>query len=492
MTDRTYKNHPTVMIQNTILVVFVFAMMSLSLMKPGAHVDMMLIYGAIAVFIILELFIVYAWKKTTITFEPDQIVVDSNVIYKRRKTIPYSKIASANVVRTVFNRILGTTTLQININSATNAARPEASFVFKADLAEKLRGELMSGLFKQTYDPKKEKEYESVLKFNGWDSVLYGMIGKSSFSFLSSVFWGAYSVISLLFFNTGSFIFALMMLIFSGIMPIISLILRYCNFRVYRVDNTMRIEHGLIQTYRTSFEITRINAVRVRRPLFARLMHKCCIETEVVGINAMSDDVTPLISLLINEDQLEYAMQELLPEFIRDIPVHKQPAKAKLPTYMRTTYVAVAWLALLGSLTAWLFLFMEPIEGSITASQIEIFGYLTAVITVLGIVFLYWGAFTAMNRFEFGMGGDMFTIVNGIVDRSTTTVQYDRVQISSLYATPMPRRFGLARANISMLSSAGARTVKSGFFEKEELEKISATMLSRLADGEYDYRMTEI
>lgn len=491
MTEESYKNHPTAIIQNVLIASIVFFAMAISFIKPGEEVPWGASYVIAVIFAAVIALIVYAWKKTTITFEKDQIVVYSNVIYKKRKTIPYSKIASANVVRTVFNRIFGTTTLQININSATNAARPEASFVFKKELAEELRSKLMEGLFQQIYDSEAEKEHKSVLNFNGMDSIVYGLIGKSSFNFLNTLFWTAYSIISLLFFNAGSILLALFMLIISGIIPIISLILRYCNFKVYRVENTIRLEHGLLQTYRTSFEIKKINAVNVRRPLFARMIHKCCIETEVVGINAMGEDITPLISLFIKEDQLEYAMKELLPEFMHEIPLHKQPAEAKLPTFLRAGYFMIAWLAVLGIPTLWFGENMHTL-GYTGTVNLELIKYILIFVTAAGAALILWSAFVAMRRYEFGMGEDMFVVVRGIVDKCTHTVQYDRVQISSTYATPLPNRRGLAKLKISLLSSAGQKNIKSGFFKRDELSEVAETMLSRLADDKYDYRKTEI
>lgn len=490
MNERKYRNHPTVMIQNTILLVVILGFIIISFMKDS-NVPIGATYFILAIFIIWELLVFISWKRTTITFESDQAIVESNVFYKKKKTIPYSKIASANVVRSVFNRIFGTTRLQININSSHNAAIPEASFVFKKDLADQIRTELMSGIFKQEYKTENENSFESVLKFKGSDAILYGVIGGSSWSFLYALFFGAFSLISVIFTSGGGLIISLMMLLVSSLIPMVSLIFRYYNFKVYRLDDKIHLQHGLIETYRTSFEVKRINAVRVRRPYFARLLHRCCIEAEVVGINAIGKETTPLLCLLIKEEQLDEAMKALVPEFMRDIKTHVQPETAKFPLVSKTTYVMIAWVILMAYPYWWIYTYTGTI-GNLPDYSVTVLKYLTIVGTAAVVALFYFGAFVSYKKREFGMDDEMFVLINGILDRETLTVQYDRVQITDVFATPMSRRFGLARIDISLLSSAGAKTVRSGYFDEQELSMISNKIMERLADGRYDYKATEI
>jgi len=490
MNENVYRNHPTVMVQNifTLAVILIFIALPY-IMDPNA--PKIILYAILAIVIVWILIVFISWKRTTITFEAEQAVVESNVFYKKRKVIPYSKIASANVVRNVFNRIFGTTRLQININSSHNAAMPEASFVFKKELADQLRAELMSGIFKQEYKTEEEEMHESALKFNESDAILYGMIGKSSWSFMNAIFWGAFSLISAIYTSGGGLVISLLMLGISSIIPIISQILRYFNFKVYRVDDKIHIQHGMIETYRTSFEVKRINAVRVKRPYFARLLHKCCIEAEVVGINAVGKETTPLLSLLIREDQLDEAMKALVPEFIREMPTHKQPADAKFPLASRSTYAVIAWLAIMAYPCWWLYYYDEPLT-QMSQSTVDIISILMIAGTLTIAVLAYVSAYISYKKREFGMDEDMFILVNGVLDRETVIMQYDRVQITEVYNTPMARRFGLAKIEVSLLSSSGAKNIRSGYFEEAELSKISDKVMERLSDGRYDYRMTEM
>ena len=52
-------------------------------------------------------------------------------------------------------------------------------------------------------------------------------------------------------------------------------------------------------------------------------------------------------------------------------------------------------------------------------------------------------------------------------------LQYSKVQIANSVASPRCRRHGLAKMNISLLSSEGRRIVVTGFYDKEDTERIS-------------------
>ena len=52
----------------------------------------------------------------------------------------------------------------------------------------------------------------------------------------------------------------------------------------------------------------------------------------------------------------------------------------------------------------------------------------------------------------------------------------------------MAARLGLARCQVRMLSSMGAATTVSGYYPREDLERIQEEVMARIRDGRYDYR----
>jgi putative membrane protein len=89
---------------------------------------------------------------------------------------------------------------------------------------------------------------------------------------------------------------------------------------------------------------------------------------------------------------------------------------------------------------------------------------------------------------QYGKGEDKITFLMGVVDRKITTMSYDKVQMAQVESGLFSRPYGLARCNISLLSSIGSQKIKSGYFDAKELEEISEEVIARVKDGRYDYR----
>ena len=86
---------------------------------------------------------------------------------------------------------------------------------------------------------------------------------------------------------------------------------------------------------------------------------------------------------------------------------------------------------------------------------------------------MYVRAFFALRIRRIGYGEELFTSVNGILDTSEYTMQYSKVQIANGIASPRCRRHGLVKLHISLLSSEGKKIVTTGFFDKDDAERIS-------------------
>ena len=487
MNDQKFRNHPTVIINNIVAVAFILFITCISI----PNIDLIMISIFLLILALATGIFILAWRRTTITFEKDQIVVEHNLIYLKRKTIPYAKIASVNVVRNIFNRIFGTTTVNININSSKNAAIPEASFAFKSELANKIRSDLSSKIFEMEYTSEEDENFESVAIFTPKDVLIHGLLATSTWQLIYTFILLVYSVLSIFYGSAGGLIAAISLLIIGEIIPVVSLILKFYNFKVYRVGDNIRIQNGAIQTYRTSFDVSRINAVRIRRPFFARLLHKSCLEAEVVGINAAAKDTKPTLCLLIDDNKMEGIMKQLVPEFLYQPNMTIQPKKAIFPLLSKTSIAAFIFLIIMAYPCYWMYTNSGNFDLTNNYAQVLV-QYLPIICTLIVILALYWGALVSYKVRQFGLGIDMFTMINGILDRETVTIQYDRVQITKLSASMMAKRFNLARCTISLLSSVGEKRITSGYFYAEELEEVGKIVLDRLSNGKYDYRKTTI
>ena len=459
--SQTYRNHPAALVKNLIFPTFILLIVCFS---SGTYYPMLALAALIPLMVV-------AWFRTHLTVYDDHAVAESRIISVKTRTIPFGKVASVNEVKGVFGRIFGWTTVQININSSSNAARPEISFTLSDEVAARIVPLLKFGNGASVQDdaapeePEVRPEGEPLFSFGSLDAVAFGILGSNTYSLLFAIIWGTLTTIST-FSSAGLSVVTILMFVSTGIFPMVSSILKHGNFRVYRSGNTIRMVHGLMTIYDTVFEVERVNAVCIKRALFPRMFGRCCIQAEVVGINADAKSITPNITLLIPESKLESAMRSLFPEFIRDYEVRAQPPEAAYPTFSRATYFSLAWVGLV--LLSYHILILSKQTWDVNA-----FWFVFVVAGAAVPILLYLHGFLSLNARRMGCGDRMFTSVNGVIDSSEYTMQYSKVQITGSVASPMARRHGVARMDISLLTAQGGVAVRTGFFPAEYLDTVA-------------------
>ena len=456
--SESYRNHPSVLVKNILLLLIVCVFVSMSM---GTFVWILVAVP----FILLS---VVSWLRTTMEVFDDHLVVTSKVFSVKIRNIQYDRVASVNAVSGLFGRIFGWSTVYININSSRNSGRPEVAFVFPeqkaAEIVAMIKGTAATPVEEVETVPEDDVP---VFSFGFFDAVAFGIFGGGTFNLLSAVFWGLVSVVSFLSAGEAGIAGFLMFLI-TGLFPIVGSIIKHGNFRVYRKGDELRVVHGMITVYDTTFEIRKVNAVRTIRALIPRMFGMCCLQAEVVGINAEKSSTTPTLTLLIKESQLQTAMEALFPEFICQNEMARQPKGVMNLTIFRTLYLSIAVIASAAAVRLFLW---DPIYEVLEAFALPLLVSIAAVLILLPVI--YW--LLAYRRFELGMGDRFLVSTTGVIDRSTVIIHYPKVQIVSSRASPRARKNGIARCTVSLLSAGGRKSIMCGFYETEKVDAISET-----------------
>ena len=478
-----YRNHPVQLVKTALISIVISAILVIS--------TEMLEFGVLG--LVIFFFAFRLWYKTTYYFEEESIQVNKATAFKADTNIPYSKISSINLTRSIVDRIIGTVTVCFNINSGVNAESPEVSLAMKADKAEELRTFVEMKIHGNVETPE-EEEIHDYVTFNDIEVIMHSFLSMPTGAVISSTIFFIYSIFALFNEKTGaSGMFALLIFAFTLVFPIIRQLLRYFNFKAYRSGNTIFLEYGLLQTYHTSFDISRINAVRVQRPFFGRMLKRSYIQAEVVGINAMANDATPTLCLMTSDRHNRAIMEQLLPEFIMDEDITLQPKAAAKPLFLK----AAVWVVAAVSIAAVICIAMlmnktEIIDGLGETVFYCIIGLAIGFATLYVTISLY-GCVVSLRSVGYSFGDDKIQFVYGVVDRVTTIMQYDRVQIAAEVSGPLSRRYGLSTCRVSFLSSKGSvGGAQSGYMPSEDARVVSDTMMARIRDGRYDYRKNEI
>lgn len=496
LSGETVRCHPTIIVEKAFKT---FSSVAIVLILFFAWIGSTAILSILLLaLVVLLLFYHRQWKRTTIQFNETDVVITRDTLFQMKKTLPYAKMASVNVNRDIPNRLFGTSRLLININSGTSAMVPEAVLTFRQDVAERLRSEMSQRLYDHTISPDEEERIASLATFTPLDVIIHGLFSVSTYQTILGLVFLAYSVVEFSIsgiagVQTGGGAMV-SLLIFAGvlIMPSVSLILRYANYKVYRRGDTIYLQHGLIRTYRTSFSVSRINAVRVKSTLAARLLGRSCIEAEVVGL--VSEDgksSRPVLCLLKDDATQQRVLQELVPEFIYERKPGRQPEGAKNVLLIRAATASLGVVAVM--LVALIYLHREVAAltgGASTPGML--LQYVLPLVAALVIIAIFSAAYVSYQVTEFDTGEDLFTFVNGAVDRETVVMNYDKVQMVRIAEGPIARWFGLSRGSVYMLSSTGSSSISSGYFPRRLLNRINEIMMDRITSGKYDYRLNSI
>jgi putative membrane protein len=485
VSEELLRCHPSIIVENTLrtaialLIILFFWVRSL---------DMPYIVGLAVPLVVLIAFHYRQWKLTFIRFGETDIVVERKTLFKLKKTIPYSRIASVNINRGVINRLFGTSKLIININSGYNAVKPEASLTFEQRFADRMCEEI-SRRINCAEMPSFGEEVEPLVQFTTADVILHGLFSVPTYQSILGAFFLANSVIeqyrstiTQAGADLGGSLISLFMFFLLTVLPAVRHMIYYYGFKVYRKGDTIFLQHGLIRLYNISFNISRINAIKVKNTLVSRLLGRSCIEAEVVGIG--SDDgrgtTRPLISILKDDAITQRLFVELVPEFIYEGEAEKQPDGARSVLIGRTIIASAVLIAVMAypSMLAY-----ERFASGGNGIVDAMLPYAFPLLTALAIIAIVYSVSVSLRVREMDTGERLFTFVNGILDRETVVMSYDKVQMVHVIRGPLARRFGVASAKVFLLSSTGTSSISSGLFREDGLERICEIVMERATRG---------
>ena len=490
--DKPMLYHWSVIIENTLYVAFIlFFIIILPLMteKPDPRISILIPMAYLGSVAVAAIMLYWRWRRTTVIFRETDLFIVRDTIFKRDQRIPYNKIASININRGVINRIIGTSKLMFNINSSVNAIVPEATVVLRMDLADKVRYELSKKIYGSNLDAHTEDNViPSVVNISNKDIVLHSILSQPTIATLIGAFFLGISIIEAYFMAIGggmnvTLIVALFMFFSSTIIPMLVQLFHYYNYKIYRIKDTVYIKCGMIRLYNTSFKVNKINAVRIKSPLIARLTGRYFLEAEVVGLGSSeggnSNEQSPLICPLKDRKTIDAVMSQVIPEFVYDRSPIKQPGAAAKTIYVHAAIWSVICIAVLFALI------YRVTELDVINPDLAMVLYALSACSM--VIFFAHGAFSR-RIVEMDTGENHFSFLWGVADRVITTVAYDKVQTVRIKDGPLTRPYGLAKCRVKLLTASGGGPVVSGYFRIQDLEVIPETVLARIEDGRYDYK----
>ncbi|MBR2957124.1 MAG: PH domain-containing protein [Clostridia bacterium] len=411
------------------------------------------IFGVAAVFVVLiPLWSLIRWYKTCFYIDGEHLVCERNTLMKKSSRLPLSSIATVNLERNIFERIVGTAKIKLDINSAATASQTDFTFVLSLEKAKALEAALLSAKKEeQTHNETKE----TVFAFTNAQAVRHVILSQPVVQFMgiaALVVIGAFLDREFLggdMLTRTAPILGLSLL--GWLAKIVMQIMSACQFKIERDENSIFISSGLLRKKNYSFEKDKINALTVRRPVLARLFGLAFAEVAVIGLGNDKKE-TPQISLLVKENELEKILAVCASDFNctgERMPEHKTGLIAAMAKY------------LLGF-------------GAVGVAAAFVWLPLCPVIILLGALF----AVFSHKAKALCADENIFSYSQGFLSRKSCFFKYGDIQTVHFSSNAIMKRFGTGRITLSILSHSSMSVHSTVWAEKEVFVKLSQKVIN--------------
>ena len=99
--------------------------------------------AAVAAGIVFAVWSFIRWRRTFFYIEGGYLVVEKNTLMRRVSRVPLGSISTVNLERSLFERMVGTAKIKLDINSAVTANSTDFVFVLMLDKAQAFEKEIL-------------------------------------------------------------------------------------------------------------------------------------------------------------------------------------------------------------------------------------------------------------------------------------------------------------------------------------------------------------
>lgn len=424
-----------------------------------------------------------SWKKTWISLEEHTLVIERNTLFRKKNTYSIPHIANINTEQNLFELLLHTCRIKIDLENATDANATDISIVLSMKKARELKTLLLA--LRQGESPAEtvehlsdvDKEAESYASFS--DILTHCICSLSGGILVFALFvlvigglllyGGKLSLEELLWEDKNADfsmkILAVAFLVISYGSQIIHKFLQFYHFTAIRKQETLIIRYGFFRRQDYAIPIRNIQAVRIIQAPAARLLHFYEAQMICVGIGDSKEELTQL-SLCCKKSVLYQRMGVLLPEFSTASmeKMHKPPkGVSKLYTCAFLGKIAVL-LLIYGCLLAYV--------GK-SASQFT-FGISSSVALIAVSLFLYHLLHARCQGFHLGKSMAVFS--GGIMTKTVTFLPYQNIQRLCLKQGPLSAMLKMQHGSAYILASLLSRETAVPYLSLEEMRKLKENM----------------
>jgi putative membrane protein len=369
------------------------------------------------------------WKNYDFFFGEDNLNIEHGVIRKRHREIPLSRIQNVDIQRNIFQRLFGIAKVDLETagGNTTEASLKYVDLESGRDIQKRFRG-LKNNL--ESEEGKDEREL--IFELEPRELLLLGLTSVNTriiigiFAFLGiggSFIGGAIDSEGL------GLLAGITLLIIIGVITtwagsIVTNILKYFDFKLYQVEDSLEYEHGLFNRSEGSIPLEKIQKLTIEENPLKRLLGYSTLKVETAGYSAeqsVQKGAEAAIPLAKRQRTIKFAkMIQAFP----DISLDSISGRAKRRYFGR-------YLIVVGLIFA----------GSFIYNYFNSFNYW---ITLLLIPVAEIAANLKWRNKGYLAGDDYFISMNGFWNRKTMITPYYRIQNLLETQTILQRRWSLS------------------------------------------------
>lgn len=332
-------------------------------------------------------FSILKWANTRIIIEDDFLIYKEGAILKEELVVPLKNISLIELERNIIYRIFKLRKLKIDSVYPSSKRSSEIIMVLKKKDLELLYNNLSTRI-KNLIHEKSDINEILVYNISAIHLILLSMLRNnillgigvlySSIHFMSRIYRGLdqellsffrnvikENVISrntiLAIFLSALFVFTIILIIVL-VFSVSAILSKYYKFTIYRNNNYLKVEYGLMNRRSYSIPTDNIHALKVEQNIINQIFNFYTIKCCVVGYgNTFKED--ELIFPLCNEKGYKDILKNLVPEFLFEGVIYRPEKKVMRRFYTVPVQIAIYTSVLIFLLTGemWVVLITVPL-----------------------------------------------------------------------------------------------------------------------------------
>ena len=369
-------------------------------------IGLLVFLGLLTVFFLFQ---VIRWRITYFVYDGETVTLLKNGIFKKRLTIPLDKISTVDIKKNILGHITGTSRVKIDSGSKNMANKEEGAeinLIFDDKFAEEIRCLIL----------KEERKtfQETTFTMTPKDFLLDGLLQRKliyAIPILGTVFFfiGNFlgdriseklvdEAFSLL--NLGALVVTLIVIgfiVLANITSIISEIIRYHNFTLYKQKDVLVTNFGLFTTESFTLPINKIRSITLTQNTLFRLFGYYTISVVCIGFGDEKKERS-VIFPIANREKVDKILSLIDPAIIENRTIHKVPKKGRL-FYILPPVIYAIILSILSAIIITLTK-VNPLF-SIAPLLIALILFLVAILTLRNTSLSYDGKYVVVTRGSF-------------------------------------------------------------------------------------------